>query len=72
MCLLLPRLKLGHGGYDSNASLSKREEAHENMQPGDLSGDLQKPVPADELKALQEIGFEAGSARHIINHGDQR
>ena len=70
--LFLPRSKSEDGGYNSNASLSKGEEAHENMQSGSLKGDPVKQVPADELKALQEIGFEAGSTRHIINHGDQR
>ena len=66
------RLKIENGDYSSIASLSKGEELHEKIRPGNLSGDLQKQVSADELKALQEIGFEAGSTRHIISHGDQR
>ena len=66
------RLKIEKAGCSSSASASKGEEFHENMRPGNLSVDLQKQVPADELKALQEIGFEAGSTRHIISHGDQR
>ena len=70
--LISPRLKVENGGYSSNASVTKGEESHENMHPGSLSGDLQKQVPADELRALREIGFEAGSTRHIINLGDQR
>ncbi|CAK0783466.1 hypothetical protein CVIRNUC_006665 [Coccomyxa viridis] len=66
------RLKIENGDYSSIASLSEGEELHEKIRPGNLSGDLQKQVSADELKALQEIGFEAGSTRHIISHGDQR
>ena len=38
--------------------------------PGTNNDSIEREVPAEELKALRDVGFEAGGTRHVISHAN--
>ena len=67
------RQKTENGGSSSKActpEADQRREGSVQVHPGIQNGGSKKAVPAEELKALRDAGFEADGTRHLINHAD--
>lgn len=70
--LLECRLKTENGGSSRAGApeADERREGSTNVDPGMQSTSSQREVPAEELKALRDVGFEAEGTRHIISHAN--
>ena len=68
------RQKLDNGTHNSSARKPEGTEGAERVceEPQDFAEGLRQAVPADDLRALRDVGFEADATRHIINHADVR
>ena len=67
------RLKTENGASSSRAYGTEADEGKMGMavgQPVTQNGGLTEEVPAEALRALRDVGFEADSTRHIISHED--
>ena len=68
------RQKLDNGAHNSSAREWEGAEGADRVceEAQDCAAGLRQAVPADDLKALREVGFEADATRHVINHADVR